>query len=278
MRRLFQFIYFYRSFFTFLFFEVLCTILIVSSGKYQSSSFFNTANVISSTVFTIKNNISNYFNLARQNRDLAKENAFLRDIISDNIKNRSEVLPEIHGADSVITNQFNYIMAKVINNSVRRVNNYLTVDKGTKDGVKPGMGVISSWGIVGKVRACSKDFSTVYSLLHSDMLVSSEIKSNHVICTTSWTGEDPLYASLLYVPRHVKLSAGDTVVTSGYNAIFPENEPIGIIESYYINENETFYHIKIRLSTDFNTLSYVYIIKNKSEFEKDSLEQATYNR
>ncbi len=278
MRRLFQFIYLYRSFFTFLIFEILCAVLIVSSGKYQSSSFYNTANVISSTVFTIKNNISNYFNLAMQNRDLAKENAFLREIISEDMKNKEPALPEILGPDTVVTNQFNFITAKVINNSVRRINNYLTVDKGKKQGVEPGMGVISSWGIVGKVRACSEDFSTIYSMLHSDMLVSSEIKSNHVICTTSWNGEDPLYANLLYVPRHVKLAEGDTVVTSGYNAIFPENEPIGIIESYSIRENETFYHVRVRLSTDFNTLSYVYIIKNKFRAEKDSLEQSTYTK
>ena len=187
-------------------------------------------------------------------------------------------MPEDSGSDSTVIPQFEYISAKVINNSIRRVNNYLTINKGSADGVEPGMGVIGSWGIVGKVRATSRDFSTVYSILHSDMLVSSEIKRNNVLCTTTWTGEDPMYADLLYVPRHIKILKGDTVVTSGYNAIFPENEPIGVIDNFWINENETFFHVKVKLATDFRTLSYVYIIKNKFRAEKDSLEQATYNR
>ena len=278
MKRLFQFIYYYRAFFTFLFFEIICALIIAGSGKYQSSTFFNTANFISSTVFTVKNDIGNYFSLKKHNRDLARENAFLRQIISESEQNRKLSLPDYQGTDSAFTNQYEYITAKVINNSVRRINNYLTINKGKKDGVEPGMGVISSWGIVGKIRASSRDFSTVFSLLHSDMLVSSEIRRNNVICTTTWTGEDPDHADLMYVPRHIKIFKGDTVVTSGYNAMFPENIPIGVIDNFWINENETFYHIKVKLATDFRTISYVYVIKNNFSAEKDSLEQATYKK
>jgi rod shape-determining protein MreC len=278
MKRLFQFIYYYRAFFTFLFFEIICALIIAGSGKYQSSGFFNTANFISSSVFTVKNNIGNYFGLKRKNLDLAKENAFLRQIISESEQENKFSLPEYRGNDTVFKTHFEYITAKVINNSVRKINNFLTINKGTGDGVEPGMGVISSWGIVGKVRASSENFSTVYSLLHQDLLVSSEIKRNNVICTTTWTGEDPDYADLLYVPRHIKIFKGDTILTSGYNAIFPENIPIGVIDDFGINENETFYHIKVKLATDFRTLSYVYVIKNNFGAEKDSLEQATYSR
>ena len=85
-------------------------------------------------------------------------------------------------------------------------------------------------------------------------------------------------ADLMYVPRHIKIFKGDTVVTSGYNAVLPENIPIGVIDDFWINENETFYHIKVKLATDFRTISYVYVIKNSFSAEKDSLEQATYNR
>ena len=278
MKRLFQFIYYYRAFFTFLFFEIVCTLFIVSSGKYQESAFFNTTNFISATVFTIKNDVSHYFGLSKQNRDLARENAFLRDIIAGSSPQKIMAPTEIRNADTVVTPQFDYLSAKVINNSVRRINNYLTIDKGKTAGVEPGMGVISSWGIVGKIRASSERFSTVYSLLHSDMLVSSEIKINNVICTTTWSGDDPMFADLMYVPRHIVINKGDTVVTSGYNAIFPEGVPIGVIDHFWINENETFYHIKVKLATDFRTISYVYIVKNRFRVEKDSLEQATYNK
>ena len=277
MRRLFQFIYYYRAFFTFLFFEILCILIIVSSNRYQSSSFFNTTNLFSSSMFSIRNRISNYFRLGSQNEDLARENAFLREIIAESVRKKSFQMPPVRSIDSSASRPYDYLAARVIDNSVLRINNYLTIDKGSGDGVEPGMGVISSWGIVGKVKASSGNYATVYSLLHSDMLVSSVILRNHVICTTTWNGENPYFAELLYVPRHIVILKGDTVTTSGYNSIFPEGIPIGIVDSFWINENETFYHIKVKLSTDFRTLSYVYVIRNRFRNERDSLEQATYN-
>ena len=277
MKRLFQFIYLYRTFFTFLVFEIFCAWIIVSANQYQSSAFFNSTNAISADIFRLRSNITKYFNLSYENNDLAMENAFLRQIISESAQRKNYYFSEHYLADSTLPRQFDFLMAKVINNSVRRTNNYITIDKGYRDGIEPGMGVISSWGIVGRVKACSKNFSTIYSLLHSDMLVSSLIKSNGILCTTSWTGNDPMFADLLYVPRHIKIAKGDSVVTSGYNSNFPQGESIGYIEDFWINENDSFYHIKVHISNDFTRLAYVYVVRNNFGTEKDSLEQATTN-
>ena len=135
------------------------------------------------------------------------------------------------------------------------------------------MGVVSHDGIVGIVKSSSRHFSTITSLLHSNIFVSSVIKRTGDLCSTTWDGRDPYQASLRFVPRHIQLQQGDTIVTSGYNSIFDKGTLIGTVKETGIKENATFYDVSIDLATDFNSLSYVYVIENRLRVEKDSLEQ-----
>lgn len=271
MRQLFLLIYQYRAFVTFILLEIVSFWLILGSSKYHNAAFFNTSNNLIANVYTSKQNVYRYLNLIQVNDDLSKENAFLRDLID---KQKPGELPidslEVKSLDSL--DQFEYIPAKVINNSTRKINNYITINKGAKDGLEPGMGVISTKGIVGVIKTVSNKYATIYSLLHSDIYVSSVISRLNVFCTIKWQGENPLYANLLYVPRHVQLQLGDTIMTSGFNAIFPENIPIGTIHDFSIDENQSFYNINTNLASDFSSVSYVYLIKNKFKQEKDSIE------
>jgi len=271
MRRLFLLIYQYRAFFTFILLEVISFWLVIGNSTFHNAAFFNTSNNIVASIFGLRQGVYQYFNLLKENNNLAKENAFLRDLIS----HQKLQIEEVDSTFLVLedtTVQYTYIPAKVINNSTRKSNNYITVDKGRKDGIETGMGAISSFGVVGVVKTVSNRYATLYSLLHGDMQVSSLLSRLGVFCTTKWDGIDPLYASLLYIPRHVELQEGDTVSTSGYNAIFPEGIPIGWIKSYSIEENETFYNVIIELSSDFQSLSHVYLIDNYYRQEKDSVE------
>lgn len=271
MRRLFLLIYQYRAFFTFISLEVIAFYLIIGNNTFHNAAFFNTSNRIVASIFGLSQGIYQYFNLVNENDNLAKENAFLRDLIS---KQRVEIIR----ADTTLfqpgdtATQYEYIPAKVISNSTRRNNNYITVDKGRKDGLEPGMGAISSFGVAGVVKTVSNRYATLYSLLHGDVQVSSFLSPSDVFCTIKWDGIDPMYASLLYVPRHVQIQVGDTITTSGYNAVFPEGIPIGRVHSFEIEENETFYSISVELSTDFQALSHIYVIQNYFRQEKDSVE------
>lgn len=271
MRQLFLLIYQYRAFVTFILLEIVSFWLILGSSKYHNAAFFNTSNTIIANIYTTKQDVYRYFNLIQVNDDLSKENSFLRDLID---KQKVELLPvdSLTKKSSDSLNQFEYVPAKVINNSTRKINNYITINKGGNDGLEPGMGVISTKGVVGVIKTVSNRFATIYSLLHSDIYVSSVINRLDVFCTTKWQGENPQYAKILYVPRHVKLQKGDTILTSGFNAIFPENIPIGIISDFSIDENQSFYNIDVSLSSDFSTVSYVYLIKNNFKQEKDSIE------
>jgi len=278
MRQLFELIYRYRAFFTFAIFEVVCFWLIIGNSKVHNAAIFNTSNRLIASIFVMKNEIYQYFKLTTVNEDLARENAFLREFIEKEQKRTRITDPTTWDLDTLSVNptdtvqQYKYIPARVINNSFRLTDNYITLDKGKIDGIKPDMGVISTGGIVGQVKVVSRNYSTIFSLLHSEMFVSSMIKRLGVFCTTKWQGNNPILANVLYIPRHVNVQVGDSIVTSGYNAIFPPGIPVGVVESVTIEENETFFDVKIRLTNDFSKISFVYLINNKFKTEKDSLE------
>jgi len=275
MYSLFQFLYRNRAFLTFLFLEVISFWLVVNDRSYLGAKFFNSSNRIAANVLSVSSDISDYFSLGKVNAQLAEENRQLH----ESLLNRAPAGIDPLKIDSLSTDSIHYVYemlaAKVINNSTRRINNYLTINKGADDGIKPGMGVVGPQGIVGKIKYTSKHFSSVISLLHSEFLISTIIKRNQVYGTLRWTSGDPLYADLQYIPRHVNLQVGDTIVTSGFNTIFPEGYQAGTISEFNISDDATFYNVKVKLATDFYSLRYVYVVKNQRAQEKDSLELIT---
>ncbi len=269
MQRLFLFLYQYRAFILFVFLEALCAWLIIQNNQYQSAAFFNSSNRYAASVLKASNDISDYFSLKQVNNQLAEENAILRQKITNLEVPRNAGLNYL---DSGFLEQYDIVDAKVINNSINRTNNYITVDRGSLDGIKPGMGVVTRAGVVGKVKSVSNHFATIISVLHTDGYISSVIKGSGTFGSIKWEGRDSKSASLLFVPRHLKIDKGDTVVSSGFNSIYPYGIMIGTINEIGIKGNAAFYDIGIELSTDFNNLSYVYIIDNKLQQERDSLE------
>src|SRR5690606_4492481 len=177
--------------------------------------------------------------------------------------------------DSALSHNFEFRSAKVINNSIHLNQNHLTLNKGRKHGIKEGMGVFNEEGIVGRVKGVSKNFASVLSLLHTELLVSSKIKRTDVFGSTQWDGKDTQKAKLIYVPRHVEIEIGDTIVTSGYNSIFPEGIPVGLVEEVAPGEETNYLDITIKLTADFTKLTYVYLVENTMEVELDSLHEAS---
>ncbi len=270
MGRLFQFFYKYRAFFTFLVLEVISVWLIVQNNQYQSSKVFNTSNELVANTIATSTNVKEYFGLREVNTALASENAKLKQIIEQQKRHLLET--KLLKVDSSKLKAFSYTSAKVINNSVSLSKNYITINKGLQDGIAPGMAVICANGVVGKVKTVSKHFSNVISILNINEQISSLIKSQNYLCTTQWDGIDPQLVELKYIPRHVKLHRGDTIITSGYNAVFPEGIMIGIVNQFELKEEALFYDVKVKLSQDFSQLNYVDVIKSILKVEKDSVE------
>jgi rod shape-determining protein MreC len=270
MERLFIFFYQYRAFFTFLAFEVVCAWLVIENNQYQSARFFNSSNGIVANLNSLSQDVREYFLLRNINSTLAEENAMLRGRL-EQLSQIQQATDSLSRKDSTVIKQFDFVSAKVVNNSVHRATNYITINKGSDAGVKPGMAVISPLGAVGKVKTVSDHFSVVTSILHKDYKLSVLMTRTGYFGSVSWNGKDPDYAQLDFVPRHVNPAKGDTVVTSAYNAVFPEGIMVGIIEE--VRQNPTlFYDVTVRLSQDFRKLSYVEVVRSHLKNELDSLQ------
>ena len=269
MRNLWIIISKYNAFFLLIIFLVLSLVLLVNNNSYQRASAWNSSNRLIGGSFERVNAIKNYLSLGRTNDSLAFENARLRNdlkssIFSDSIRQQTVT-------DTLTQQQYTYIVSKVVNNSIHQSNNYITINRGFKHGIKKGMGVMSAKGIVGIVLNVSEHFSTIQSILHSDTRISASVNGN--IGSLVW-GEgnyDPRLAILKDIPNHVIVKKGNRVITSGYS-LFPSGIEIGRVTRTGLKGGDSFLNIEIWLSTDFSNLQYVYVINNLFSLEQESLE------
>lgn len=268
MLRILLFLYSLRSFLLFVLLEVLAIGLIVSNNSPQGAAFYNSSNEVTGSVLKTRSDVVDFFSLAEANEALLSENAGLLEHLKTMNAIPDSVTFEL---DSAFEAQFNFRGARVISNSLRFAQNHITLNKGSKDGVKPGMGVFNDKGVIGRVKTVSENYSVAISLLNTGMNLSSKIKTNDSFGTAKWDGKDSKKTKLLYVPRHVVASPGDTVVTTGYSAVFPEGILVGIIESINQSEDPNYLDIVINLSVDFSKAHYVYLVENTQLAELDTL-------
>ena len=163
---------------------------------------------------------------------------------------------------------YTYVPSKVVNNSVNRRNNYLTISKGILQGIESEMGVISSEGIVGMVKDVSKNYASVMSILHKNSSISAMISENGYYGSVVWDGKDAKVVQLNDIPSHVQLKEGMLVETSGYSAMFPKGIKVGEIESFDIGSGDNFYSINVRLSTNLSNVSVVNVVNNLMKMEQ----------
>jgi len=267
MQNLLDFLYRFRTFGLFLILEVICAWLIVSYNQYYNASFLNSSNTLAGNITRLSTNTSRFIDLRAVNDALMKENSLLRaQLANTNLKKVA--------LDS-FENRYRVIEASVLNSTFLKAANYITLDAGISDGLKPGMGVISDFGVVGQVKAVSNNFATITSILHPKLLISSSLKTSGALCTVQWGSKSFNEADLKYIPRHIELNIGDTIVTSGYNAVFPPDISVGVVNFVSLEVQDPFYAATIKLATDFSSLNFVYVIDNTSEIEIDSLTVAS---
>ena len=269
MLRILQFLYRVRAFLLFAFLEFLAIWMIVANNSPQGAAFFNSSNELVGNALKKQADVVQFFSLADANVELSTENASLRQQLLG-LQVTPDSIPLT--IDSALNATFKFKGARVIANSLRFSQNYLTLNKGSKDGIKPGMGVFNSQGAIGRVKSVSENYAVAFSMLNTSLLISAKIKSTEVFGSVQWDGGNASEVQLLYVPRHVKASKGDAVVTSGFNAVFPEGILIGQISKVEVNKKDPNYlALTVKLSTDFTKLTYVYLVENTQFQELDSL-------
>lgn len=267
--------FFKRNYFVLLFaaLEFLSFYFVFKNNYYHEAGFFNSANSVAGSVYNTYSGITSYFNLSEVNKQLAEENAKMHNMLShiaDTSTHRKTKVTTVYGQ------QYNYMLAEVIDNTTNFTENYLTLNIGKKQGVSQGMGVISPAGIVGIVINVSDNYSVVMSLLHKNSQISAMLKKDGTFGTLHWKGDDYRYATLSQIPMSEKLKPGDTIVTSGYSSIFPKGIPIGYLSDFKTIPEQYFYSIEIRLSTNFKNLRYAYVVSDIMKEEKTQLEKNTY--
>ncbi len=270
MRTLWRFISRYNAFFLFLIFEVAALIIFVKNNSYQRAEFINSASGVIGRLDAEKDQLYGYLSLKDVNDSLARENAHLRGLLKTSYYIDTATKHKV--TDTVYKQQYEYIVARVINNSVTQPNNYLTINKGSEQGITKGMGVICSKGIVGKVIYVSGHFALVQSLLHKDSQFSAMLADNKEIGSITWNDDlDPHKGILKDVSNNAQPKLGEWVITSGYS-LFPEGVPVGKVSSLHTKGGGYSLNMQVSLSVDFSKLEYVNVVVNRFGNEQEALE------
>ncbi len=275
MRSIIRFII--KNHFTILFvlIELISLLFVINYNSYQRSVFMSSSNNVTGGLYESYSNSTEYLMLKQINNELAQENAYLRSRLPESFKASRDYFNLVF--DSLSQQEYIYRAAKVINNSTNKRFNYLTLNKGRNHGLEAEMGVISSKGVVGIVKNISDNYSTVISILNTRLKISAKLKSSGYFGALEWNGGNYQFAHLREIPRHAIVNVGDLIVTSGYSSIFPSDILIGHVEEVTLDQGESFYDIKVKLSVDFKNLSYVEVIGHPLKEEQLELEQETEN-
>jgi rod shape-determining protein MreC len=244
-------------------------LLTINTHSYHQNKFSTSANDISGKVYQLRSGVTDYFDLRIQNDLLQQENRMLRQgsfLTADSTKKQ----------DSPVTGGlYDYTAARVINNSIAKTRNYLTIDKGEQDNVSIDMGVISPRGVVGIVHDRSKRYATVQSVLNTNSQVSAKLKKSGHFGTLVWEGEDPYRTTLIDISSQVEVAVGDTVVTDGKSTIFPEGILIGVIDEVGFEANRDYYKLAVKLATDMTSVEHIYLVNHRDRNEINELESRT---
>lgn len=267
MQQIFNFVIRNKTFLLFLLLFGIALSLTIQSHSYHKSQFINSANSLTGGVYGTTNRIGQYLDLKEQNEILVEENQRLREIL---LNSKAETADSSKA--NFDDNRFEIITAEVYRNGYNSVNNYLTINRGTRDSIQQDFGVITSKGIVGIVENTSNKYSTVLSILSKKSRINAKLKKSNQSGSLTWNTESPYTVQLEDVSTFAKITIGDTIVTGGKSTIFPKDIGIGTIKNFSKDDSGDTYIIDVELFNDMTTLQHVYIIKNNDKEEIEQLE------
>jgi len=278
MRNLLDFLIKYHHWFVFILLEVASGVLLFQYNSYQGSVWLSSANAVSGKIYEWESSVFSYFTLRENNESLSQRNFYLERQVSQLRRLYSELTKDttaLERSHLEFLSQYQVIPAKVVDNSVSKEDNLMTIDKGRADGVEVDMGVACGSGVVGVVYMVSDHYSVVIPVLNaSSSRISCSIRNRDYFGYLHWYGADPSVAYVEDVPRHARFKLGEWVETSGFSTIFPPGVLVGKIEKAYNSSDGLSYKLQVRLSTDFSCLRDVLVISDKSIAERALLLQA----
>lgn len=272
MKNLIDFFVNYKHWFVFILLEVISLVSLFSYNGYQKSVYFTTANGVVGSVYNAISSVSSYLNLQTINNQMEKENEALR----MQVRGLQQKLIDM-GIDSLevegLSAQYHMVNAQVINSTLHRGANLLTINKGRADGIHEEMGVVSSGGVVGIVYMTSQHYSVILPVISIHSKISCRVQESEYFGTLTWKRISPDIAYATGFPRHAKIKVGEIIETNGFSDIFPPNIPIGEVISVVNSEDGMSYMLKVKLFTDFKNLREVSVITNFHSPERVRLEE-----
>lgn len=265
----------------FLLIELIALLVMFNNNAYQRSVFGRASTAISARCYAITTATKEYFELKMFNRQLAEENARLKMQLDaanrelDQLRNDNINAISYHFNDSLPHDSITkFVTAKVVYNTINQRHNFIIIDKGARHGITPDMGVVNSEGVVGVVQSVTQNYAVVISVLN-EIKISGKFLRNNFLTSVYWDGRSPLYGHMENIPRHMAPQVGDTITTSGYSAIFPEDVPIGIVKKVTQNNTTAEYDAQIAWATNFGTINYVHVVNNSNRPEVMQLVEQT---
>ena len=265
MHNLIEFLAKYNHWFVFILLEDISFVLLFQYNSYQGSVWFSSANVVSGKIYEWNSEIEAFFSLSQVNEKLVLRNVYLEQqvrALSDSLTSKTQDSSYLRKSQMALLQNYRLISAKVVSNSITKADNFITLDKGSADGVKKDMGVISGTGVVGIVYLVSTHYSIVIPVLNTKSNISCCIQGRDYFGYLHWTGGNSKMAYVDDIPRHAHFKLYDKIVTSGYSSVFPSGVLVGKIMHVYNSSDGLSYRLKIELSTDFGNLRDVCIIDN----------------
>lgn len=278
MRKLLDFLVRKRHWFLFILLEIISVVLIYRNNAYQRSIIFSSGNIVTGHIASVSGAVTSYLDLKQINRELFERNGLLEmELLRLHEQLAAMKADTAHfagyAADSTENFHYDMVTAQVVNNSLVGISNYITINKGAKDGIAINRGVVSQNGVVGQVCIVSNDFSVVLPLLNPKSRLSCKVLGSNNFGSLVWDGRDSEYANLEDLPRHVTFKKGDTIVTNGYSSIFPAGVIVGTVADFHKQYDDNFYSLKVKLATDFTALTDVRVITNYLQNEQREIEK-----
>ena len=277
MRNLLDFLARHNHWFLFVLLEVVSFVLLFKYNSYQGSVWFSSANAVAGKVYDSSSAVDQYFSLVDVNRKLTERNVYLeRELarLTDTATVAAKDSTYMQRMQAGVLRKYKSVPARVVSNSLDKLNNFITIDKGTADGVGKDMGVACGLGVVGIVYLTAEHYSVVIPVLNSKSNISCSIRGRGYFGYLHWYGDRPDEAYLDDVPRHARFRIGDIVVTSGYSSVFPPGMLVGKIMRVYNSANGMSYRLRVKLSTDFGNLRDVCVINDSEMMEQMKLLEA----
>lgn len=277
MRNIFLFIRRYFVFLCFLVLQVLALYMLFNYNRFHRAAFLGIASEMTGGINTQVDKVDDYFHLREENKRVHRMNDSLLNLLRTNFNtpdtNQRLVTDSLRVTDSTKeVRRYLFRDAKVVYNSVNEENNYLQLNRGSSQGIKDNMAVISSdGGIVGLVVNTSPNFSQVMSLLHSRNRMQAMLKKGGNAGTISWDKKDYRFLTLEGISRDVEVKKGDTVLASQYSYNYPPGFMVGTIQSIAVNKNSGFYDLKVRAAARFSSLQQVFVVENLQRDEQVQL-------